>query len=226
MLIGEFRVQTAEQVWGTPTYAAFVYRNPNSVPVHFSIGNGREDSFRFRSEPPARELDPYYEFGGIAPIIEVAPSQTGQSEILLNRYLQFLHPGDYVIRCELDLELFYEDNHDRSRPQFRTDLRLTLRDDPDAKHKTLAELEAALMQTGEHQLRAADALSELRSAEVLPILARGLHATSPAVVEKMLIGLGNTGGESAMKLLRDFIKSPPSPLLLRVAKRELARLGS
>jgi hypothetical protein len=225
MLKGSFQLRTDDQVWGTPTYSAFVYQNSDAVSVHFSIGNGRDDGYRFHSRPPARELNPYYEMGGLAPVVELSPGQSGQDEILLNRYLQFLTPGAYVVLCELDLEVLYEDSHTRNRPEFRTELTLNLRDDPGTRQKKLKELEASIMQTGESQLPSADALAELRSAEALPILARGLHATSLAVVEKMIIGLGNTGGEPAMKALRDFVKTNPSPLLLRLAKQELATLG-
>jgi hypothetical protein len=225
MLHGEFQIPNAEQVWGAPTYVAFVYRSSDAVPLHFSIGNGREDGFRFRSEPPARELNPYDEFGGLVPITEVQPRQTGQIEILLNRYLQFLQSGVYLLHCELDLDLHQEDNHPRNRPQFRTNVKFTLRDDVGARRKALTDLETDLMYPSPNQLRAAAALSELRSAEVVPILGRGLRCPSPAVIEQMLIGLGNTGGEPATKLLREFIKSSPPPLLLRLAKQELARLG-
>src|ERR1039457_53607 len=223
MLRGEFKIVNREQIWQTPTYLKFVYGDPGTFALSFSIGNGRADGFRFRSEPPARELDPYYEFGGLAAITEVRPGQSGELEILLNRYLQFLRPGPYLVHCELDLDVLHGGTHERSHEQFRSDVSFTLHDDPKRRHAELAALEADLQHPGPRQMRAATALSELRSPEVLPILERGLRSPSSAVVERMLIGLGNTGGEEARKLLREFVDSPASPVLIRIAKQELEK---
>jgi hypothetical protein len=40
----------------------------------------------------------------------------------------------------------------------------------------------------------------------------------------MLNGLGNIGGDRAKRILDDFINSPAPPLLVRIAKQELARI--
>jgi hypothetical protein len=224
MLSGEFRLVTLEPLLGTPTYVTFVCHNSGPDPVSFSIGNGREDGFRFRSEPPAHELDPYYEFGGLAPIVNLQPLQSKVAEILLDQYLQFLQPGAYVVHCELDLEVLHPDTQTRSRNQFRSDLQFRLRDDARLRHKELAALETDLLHTGQRTMRSAVALSELRNPQVLPILERNLRSSDTAVVEKMLNGLGNIGGDRAKRILDDFINSPAPPLLVRIAKQELARI--
>ncbi len=226
MLKAEFKIDEPDQVLETPIYVRFVYTNRGRHPLSFSIGNGREDSYRFQAEPEAKELDPYYEFGGMAEVTEVPPREGGSKEILLNGYFQFLGPDSYVVKGELDLEVT-EVGTDRVRPcKVRCEMVLNIREDERRRLEIVASLQQDLMGTdGAKQMRAANALAELRSPKALHVLQAGLDSSSPAVLEKMVIGLGNLGTEDAKKLLVEFMDRCPTPELNILAQQELSRFG-
>ena len=101
---GHFRLSTLRPLLGQPISVIFEYRNSSDGPVTFSIGNSREDGFRFNTTAPGvKALNPYNEMGGIAPIIHLAPGQSGRQEIRLDEYLLFTAPGEHIIDAELDL---------------------------------------------------------------------------------------------------------------------------
>jgi hypothetical protein len=221
MLKAGFRIDQSEQVMDTPIYMSFVCRNDGPRQVSFCIGNGRDNSYRFQAEPEAKLHNPYFEMGGLMAITRVAPQQEITRTILLNRYLQFLSPGRYIVHGELDLETTDEDTRARRLVPVRSVCDLTVVKDDERRRDAWAALEADLMgRDGARQMRAADALAELRSPQLLPVLQRGLESPNSAVIEKMIIGLANVGGNEALDLLRKYrASSPPEPLLLLVDSR-------
>ena len=226
MLKAEFKLDPPEQVQETPIYVTFTYRNQGPRPVSFSIGNGRADGFRFRTEPAAKYLNPYYEFGGLAGITTVAPHQEGRQTVLLNRYVRFETAGRYTVHAELDVEVTEAETRARQVYNVRNDLPLTLREDDERRADILAGLAADLTgKDGAKQMQAADALAELRSPKALPVLGHGLDSPNSAVVEKMIIGLGNTGGEPARQALLRYKQSGPPQVLLLLAEQELQRIA-
>ena len=78
---------------------------------------------------------------------------------------------------------------------------------------------------GAKQIRAANALAELRSPKALDVLREGLDSPNTAVLEKMVIGLGNMGTEDAKKLLVEFMDKCPNRELNMLAKQEISRSG-
>ena len=227
MLEAEFKIECPEAVLDTPIYLTLTCRNGGPRLVSFCIGNGRADSYRFHAEPEARQHNPYFELGGLMAITKLAPRQQRETTILLNRYLQFLSSGRYIVHAELDLEITDEETHALRLHPVRSVLDLALTEDDERRRDVWAALEADLTGgDGTRQMRAADALAELRSPELLPVLARGLENPNSAVVEKMIIGLANVGGNEAQNLLRKYRdSSPPEPLLLLVDQR-LTRMAA
>src|SRR5206468_1656899 len=139
----------------------------------------RKDGYRFRTEPPAESLDPYYEGGGITEVIAVPMGAGGKLAVLLNRYVHIARPGPYTLHCELDLKVTDTVTKDEQPCRIRTSLALQVRRDELRRREVLDALRADVLgpDPGE-RLRAADELSELRSAAAVPVLARALEVSS------------------------------------------------
>lgn len=222
-----FTILLSEQILGTPIYVEFSYHNQSNVPVWFSIGNGSADSYRFRADHGVEQLDPYYEFGGLAEITEVPPGRRGSKEILLNRYLHFLKPGPYTITSEIDLEITDAATNKGRLYRIRSQLPLNLIDNESRRREILASLTTDLTsQDSARQLRAIDALAELRSEEILTALELGLKSGTGAVVERAVVGLGNVGTSQARTILISFSESTAADPFRRLVQQELDRLGA
>jgi hypothetical protein len=225
MLDASCRVATqAQQVLGTPTNIVFSFRNRSPHPITFSIGNGLSDSYRFLSSHDVTVLDPYYEFGGIRAIRQLKPGQEMTDDVLLNEYLYFSHPGQYVVSCDLDVDVTDARTGVVQAHSFRGQIDLKLMENPDIKRATIGALAADLdSQDSQRQLRSSGILAELRDRSVVPIMVRKLHLKNDAVVENLLLGLGRIDSEEARSALSDFSTWTTSPDLRKLAEQQLAR---
>jgi hypothetical protein len=124
---GHFRVLTKKPVLEAPIVIAFEYRNTNDHPVKFALGNSRQDGFRFiTAAPGVISLNPYYEMGGLEQVIRLGPGETGHHDIVLDRYLQFTAPGEFVIDAEFDVLVRDEQFVIRAREQIRDRFKLSI----------------------------------------------------------------------------------------------------
>jgi hypothetical protein len=169
-------------------------------------------------------LDPYYEFGGISAIRQLEPGQEMTDDVLLNEYLYFSRPGQYVVSCDLDVDVTDARTGVVQAHSFRGQIDLKLVEDPDIKRATIGALAADLdSQDSQRQLRASGILAELRDRSVVPIMVRGLHLKNGAVVENLLLGLGRIDSEEARSALSDFSTWTTSPDLRKLSVQQLAR---
>jgi hypothetical protein len=228
MLKGNFRLLENDFVLGAPIYVHFEYSNNGSQTIAFVIGNGKDDGFRFvASSSGVRQLNPYYELGGLAKVITLGPGMKGSMAILLNRYIQFIEPGKYQIRCEFDAEIKDEllTGH-IAREEIRDTFYLNVYEDRERLNMVIAEIERDIREGDiSAQLRGMEALSELRIEIAILILTHTLGSRNEALVEMAIAGLGNLGGKEAAEALRGFIASSTSVSLQKKALQELQKIS-
>ena len=176
MLEGKFRLLENDFALGAPINALFEYSNTGPQTISFAIGNGRDDGFRFVAPSAGvKELNPYYEFGGLAEIITLEPGMKGSKEILLNRYIQFIEPGEFQIGCEFDAEVTDELlTQQIAREEIRDTIHLNVYEDRGRLDNVIAAIERDVREGDRPaRLRAMETLSELRVEAAVHILAHG-----------------------------------------------------
>ncbi len=222
MFAAKFRIIRTEQIMGTPIYVNFDYSNQGPHALSFSVGNGRADSYRFDTTPPAKVNNPYYEFGGLVAITSLGSYEKGVDAILLNKYLQFVVPGHYVVNCELDLDVTDTTDAMTKSHMVRNRLEIDIKSDPVRQREIFTALESRMMNEDvEKQTKASYALSELRENNAIPIMTRGLKSRNDVVVEHMIVGLGRIHDKEAADALAVFMKSTTSLRLKDLARQQL-----
>ena len=227
MLEGSFRLVESDFLLGAPVYVFFEYSNTGPQTISFAIGNGSDDGFQFFGPSEGVEqLDPYFELGGLAEVIMLEPRMKGSIAVLLNRYIRFIQPGKYQIRCQVDLEVGDELLNPEARVEVRDTVCLNLYQDPEQLNKIIAEFDRDITEGDlSTQSTQIGILSELRLENAIPILSHGLRSESDVVVELAIIGLGNLGGQEALEALKDFIASSTSPSLQQKARQEMEKIS-
>lgn len=228
MLEGKFRLLENDFALGAPINALFEYSNTGPQTISFAIGNGRDDGFRFVAPSAGvKELNPYYEFGGLAEIITLEPGMKGSKEILLNRYIQFIEPGEFQIGCEFDAEVTDELlTQQIAREEIRDTIHLNVYEDRGRLDNVIAAIERDVREGDRPaRLRAMETLSELRVEAAVHILAHGLSSEDEALAEIAIAGLGNLGSAEAAEALRSFIASSTSASLRQKALQELQKIS-
>lgn len=222
-----FSLRESNVLLGAPVYVSFEYSNPGPQTISFSIGNGRDDGFRFSCpNEGVEELNPYFEFGGLAGVIVLEPGMKDSQPVLLNRYLRFTGPGEYQIKCEFDPELEDEFLNAKGTVAIRDTVFLRLHEDPEQLKQLIAEFDRDIRDGDPStQSRQSAILSELRLADTVPVFIHGLKSGNDAAVESAILGLGNLGGRQALDALQDFVASSASPSLSEKAKQEMERIS-
>src|SRR5882762_9619415 len=140
MLEGSFRLVESDFLLRAPVYVFFEYSNTGPQTISFAIGNGREDGFRFFGPSGGIEqLNPYFELGGLAEVIMLEPGMKGSRAVLLNRYIRFIQPGKYQIRCEFDVDVGDQLLNREGRVEVRGTVYLNVYQDPEQLIKIIAE---------------------------------------------------------------------------------------
>jgi hypothetical protein len=219
-----FRPVEPPAVLGTPLFIIFEYRNITRNVLSFAIGSMRSEGFRFVPLTlEVSQLDPYREFGGLEPVIELGPGEEGSIPILLNRYLSFPFPGRYSIEAQFDFEV--RDHHLAivAHERVRQVLDLELREDPIKVSEALGELEREVLKaSGPAHLEAIDILGALRSEDAVQILAKVLEKGEESEIEAALNALGRSHVAGRLKILDRFIASTTSARLRDVARNATA----
>src|SRR5262249_53660117 len=153
------------------------------------------------------------------------PGMKGSKAILLNRYMQFIRPGKYQIKCKFDPEISDELLNDTVREEIRDTIYVNVYEDQEQLNKIIAAIERDIREGDlEAQLRGMVVLSELRVVQAVSMLAHGLSSNNDALVEIAIAGLGNLGNQAAVEMLQDFIASATSLSLQQKARQALQKI--
>jgi HEAT repeat protein len=226
MVEGQFQIPDEHPVLGGPIFVVLHYRSVAEYPITFALGNSRAEGIRFRAlGPGVTALNPYNEMGGLEEVIRLAPGEAGQKDVLLNRYLRFTAPGQYIIDAELDFTVRDEQSTIRGTEPIRDRLTLSLPEDPERLSAVLASLERELTEDSAAGSTATlHILAELRTPNALAILVRALTAPEPELAEEAIRAMGRSGLPEARLALEQFLSATPSAHLRGIALEEIANL--